>query len=130
MLAQVAALSGDASTFQLAVSEILQSWEDGRLASLRTEELRPLFEDEYWLLSSEARRSGFVLKQKLADAHCKESKCAVGYNAMTGKFEDLAEADIIRPLKVVRTALQNAASIAGLLLTMEAMPKKAITKGE
>jgi chaperonin GroEL len=43
-----------------------------------------------------------------------------GYNAVTGQFEDLAAAGIIDPTKVVRTALQNAASIAGLLLTTEA----------
>src|SRR5687767_9954629 len=54
-----------------------------------------------------------------------------GYNAVTGEFEDLAAAGIIDPTKVVRTALQNAASIAGLLLTTEAAvtdlpePKKA-----
>lgn len=54
-----------------------------------------------------------------------------GYNAATGEFEDLTAAGIIDPTKVVRTALQNAASIAGLLLTTEAAitdrpePKKA-----
>jgi chaperonin GroEL len=43
-----------------------------------------------------------------------------GYNAMTGQFEDLAASGIIDPTKVVRTALQNAASISGLLLTTDA----------
>lgn len=43
-----------------------------------------------------------------------------GFNAVTGEFVDLAAAGIIDPTKVVRTALQNAASIAGLLLTTEA----------
>ena len=43
-----------------------------------------------------------------------------GYNAVTGQFEDLSAAGIVDPTKVVRTALQNAASIAGLLLTTEA----------
>ncbi|HSE33399.1 MAG TPA: chaperonin GroEL [Pyrinomonadaceae bacterium] len=43
-----------------------------------------------------------------------------GYNAATGQFEDLAAAGIIDPTKVVRTALQNASSIAGLLLTTDA----------
>jgi chaperonin GroEL len=43
-----------------------------------------------------------------------------GLNAVTGKMEDLAAAGIIDPTKVVRTALQNAASIAGLLLTTDA----------
>jgi chaperonin GroEL len=44
-----------------------------------------------------------------------------GYNAATGKFEDLVKAGVIDPTKVTRTALQNAASIAGLLLTTEAL---------
>jgi len=43
-----------------------------------------------------------------------------GYNAVTGEIEDLAAAGIIDPTKVVRTALQNAASISGLLLTTDA----------
>jgi len=43
-----------------------------------------------------------------------------GFNASSGEFEDLAAAGIIDPTKVVRTALQNAASIAGLLLTTDA----------
>jgi chaperonin GroEL len=43
-----------------------------------------------------------------------------GFNASTGEFEDLVAAGIIDPTKVVRTALQNAASIAGLLLTTDA----------
>jgi chaperonin GroEL len=60
-----------------------------------------------------------------------ESKGAKGFNAASGEYEDLVEAGIIDPTKVVRTALQNAASIAGLLLTTEAAitdapePKKA-----
>ena len=51
-----------------------------------------------------------------------ESKEAhYGYNALTGKFEDLVKAGVIDPTKVTRTALQNAASIAALLLTTEAL---------
>ena len=49
----------------------------------------------------------------------KSKKQASGFNAETGVFEDLMEAGIIDPTKVVRTALQNAASVAGLLLTTE-----------
>jgi chaperonin GroEL len=44
-----------------------------------------------------------------------------GYNALTDAYEDLVEAGVIDPTKVVRTALQNASSIAGLLLTTEAV---------
>ncbi len=60
-----------------------------------------------------------------------ESKGARGFNAASGKYEDLVAAGIIDPTKVVRTALQNAASVAALLLTTDAAitdapePKKA-----
>jgi len=51
-----------------------------------------------------------------------------GYNAQTGEYVDFIDAGIVDPAKVVRTALQNAASVAGLLITTEAMitdrPKK------
>jgi chaperonin GroEL len=44
-----------------------------------------------------------------------------GYNALTDVYEDLVVAGVIDPTKVTRTALQNAASIAGLMLTTEAL---------
>jgi chaperonin GroEL len=44
-----------------------------------------------------------------------------GYNALTDEYENLVQAGVIDPTKVTRTALQNAASIAGLLLTTEAL---------
>ncbi len=44
-----------------------------------------------------------------------------GYNVATGKFEDLIKAGVVDPTKVTRSALQNAASVAGLLLTTECM---------
>jgi chaperonin GroEL len=46
---------------------------------------------------------------------------AFGYNALTDTYENLVQAGVIDPTKVTRTALQNAASIAGLLLTTEAL---------
>ena len=67
-LLRVAALSDDAATFERAVSSVLRAQGDGRLTDMSAEELRSLFEGEYWLLSSEAKRSGagFLLKQRLA----------------------------------------------------------------
>jgi chaperonin GroEL len=50
-----------------------------------------------------------------------EKKESFGLNAQTGDFEDLIAAGVIDPAKVTRTALQNAASVAGLLLTTEAL---------
>ncbi|MFN3674110.1 MAG: TCP-1/cpn60 chaperonin family protein, partial [Bosea sp. (in: a-proteobacteria)] len=53
---------------------------------------------------------------------------AQGYDAQTGEYRDMVKAGIIDPTKVVRTAIQDAASVAGLLITTEAMvaelPKK------
>ena len=55
-------------------------------------------------------------------ARVRESKDkAFGYNAATEKYEDMVKSGVIDPTKVVRSALQNAASIAGLLLTTEAL---------
>ena len=53
--------------------------------------------------------------------HVIDGKDNFGFNAETGKYEDLAKAGIIDPTKVTRFALQNAASVAGLLMTTEAM---------
>ena len=58
---------------------------------------------------------GVVVKEVLS------SKGNLGYNVATDKFEDLVKAGVVDPTKVTRTALQNAASIAGLLLTTECM---------
>ena len=55
---------------------------------------------------------GKLLEKKVAN---------LGYNAATDKFEDLVKSGVIDPVKVVRTALQDAASVAGLLITTEAM---------
>jgi chaperonin GroEL len=60
--------------------------------------------------------------------HVLEGKDDFGFNAETGQFENLLAAGVIDPAKVVRFALQNAASVTGLMLTTEAMitekPKK------
>ena len=51
----------------------------------------------------------------------KEGKGAFGFNAATGQYEDLLAAGVIDPTKVSRFALQNASSVASLMLTTEAM---------
>ena len=59
---------------------------------------------------------GAIVLQKV-----KEGKGSFGFNAATEEYTDLMKAGIIDPTKVVRTALQNASSVAGLMLTTEAM---------
>jgi chaperonin GroEL len=68
------------------------------------------------LIAANAGQEGAVIVERLA-----REKKNWGYNAETGEFEDLLAAGVIDPTKVTRTALQNAASIAGLLLTTEAV---------
>ena len=67
-------------------------------------------------IANNAGSEGSVVVEKV-----KASKGAFGFNAETGEFEDLLKAGILDPTKVTRFALQNASSVAGLLLTTEAM---------
>src|SRR5947208_16401876 len=76
---------------------------------------RALVEPLRWIARN-AGADGAVVLEKVRDG-----KAAFGFNAQTETYEDLLKAGIIDPTKVVRTALQNAASVAGLLLTTEAM---------
>jgi chaperonin GroEL len=66
---------------------------------------------------SNAGKEGAVIVEKVRA----EKNPNIGYNAVTEKFEDLVAAGVIDPAKVTRCALQNAASIAGLMLTTEAL---------
>jgi chaperonin GroEL len=59
-----------------------------------------------------------------------KSKGGNGYNVATDKYEDLIKAGVVDPTKVTRTALQNAASISGLLLTTECMITEIPEKNE
>ncbi len=67
-------------------------------------------------ISDNAGVEGAIVVQKVL-----EGKDAYGYNARTDVYEDLIKAGVIDPTKVTRTALQNAASVAGLMLTTEAV---------
>jgi chaperonin GroEL len=67
-------------------------------------------------IAQNAGQEGSIVVQKV-----REMKDEEGYNAQTDRFENLVQAGVIDPTKVVRIALQNAASIASLLLTTEAM---------
>jgi len=68
-------------------------------------------------IAGNAGKEGAVIVEKIRA----EDSETFGFNAATEKFEDLVAAGVIDPAKVSRTALQNAASIAGLMLTTEAM---------
>jgi len=68
-------------------------------------------------IAENAGAEGAVIVGKLSDSNDKN----FGYDAQSGKFVDMIKSGIIDPAKVVRTALQDAASVAGLLITTEAM---------
>jgi chaperonin GroEL len=76
------------------------------------------------VIAANAGEDGAVIAGKILD----DGNYNYGYNAQTGEYGDLVSQGVIDPAKVVRTALQDAASIAGLLITTEAMvaekPKK------
>jgi chaperonin GroEL len=75
-------------------------------------------------IAENAGEDGAVVAGKILE----KDSYAYGYNAATGEYGDLVKQGVIDPAKVVRTALQDAASVAGLLITTEAMvaekPKK------
>jgi len=77
--------------------------------------LRALEEPTRYIASNSGHDGGVIAEE------VKSKSGAVGFDANTGNFVDMFEAGIIDPTKVTRTALQNAASIAALMLTTEAM---------
>ncbi|MAO66006.1 MAG: chaperonin GroEL [Balneola sp.] len=76
-------------------------------------------------IANNAGAEGAIVVQKVL-----EGKDAFGYNARTEVYEDLIKAGVIDPTKVTRTALQNAASVAGLMLTTEAVISDKPSKGD
>ncbi|HUG00913.1 MAG TPA: TCP-1/cpn60 chaperonin family protein, partial [Longimicrobiales bacterium] len=79
--------------------------------------LRRALEEPIRLIAENAGAEGSIVVERVRAS--KDPN--FGYNAQTDEYEDLVEAGVIDPTKVTRTALQNAASIAGLLLTTEAV---------
>ncbi len=78
--------------------------------------IRKAIESPLRTIANNAGVEGAIVIQKVLDG-----KGAFGYNARTEVYEDLIKAGVIDPTKVTRNALQNAASVAGLLLTTEAV---------
>ena len=78
--------------------------------------VRRALEEPLRRISENAGTDGSIAVQRV-----KEGEGAFGFNASSEKYEDLVKAGVIDPTKVVRTALQNAASVAALLLTTEVM---------
>src|SRR5437868_4542934 len=79
--------------------------------------VRRAIEEPLRTLANNAGAEGALIVEEVT----KRKEDAFGYNALTDTYENLVQAGVIDPTKVTRTALQNAASIAGLLLTTEAL---------
>jgi chaperonin GroEL len=79
--------------------------------------VRRAIEEPIRIIVQNAGGEGSIVVEKVRES--KDNN--YGYNALTDKYENLVTAGVIDPTKVTRTALQNAASIAGLLLTTEAL---------
>ncbi len=77
--------------------------------------VRRALEEPIRVIAQNAGVEGSIVLAKVKESKDKN----FGYNAATDEYEDLVKAGVIDPTKVTRTALQNAASIAGLLLTTE-----------
>jgi len=85
--------------------------------------VRRAIEQPVRTLADNAGVEGSIVVQEI-----KKRKGAEGYNVATGEYEDLVKAGVVDPTKVTRSALQNAASISGLLLTTEAIVTEAPEK--
>jgi chaperonin GroEL len=89
-------------------------WKEGE--KFGVDIIRRTLEEPLRQIVANSGMEGSVVVQKV-----KDGKGAFGFNAQTGAYEDLLQAGVIDPAKVARTALQNAASVAALMLTTEAM---------
>ena len=100
----------------LRAQSLLDSFEVGSHSEqIGVDILRRALESPIRQIATNAGVEGSIVVDRVRSANEQN----YGFNAMTEDYEDLVEAGVIDPTKVVRTALQNAASIAGLLLTTE-----------
>ena len=98
---------------QIALDKI-KGTEDEKVG---VEIVRRALEEPIRMIAQNAGAEGSIVVARVKESKDKN----FGYNAQTDTYEDLVKAGVIDPTKVTRTALQNAASIAGLLLTTEAV---------
>jgi chaperonin GroEL len=86
--------------------------------------MRAIEEPTRWIAANAGHEGSIVVQ------HVKDMKGDEGFNAQTEQYENLVKAGVIDPAKVVRSALENAASIASLLLTTEAAVSQLPDKDE
>ncbi|MBI2844879.1 MAG: chaperonin GroEL [Armatimonadetes bacterium] len=100
----------------LNIQPALDEIKDGADVMVGVSIVRRALEEPTRLIASNAGAEGSVVVQQI-----KGMNKGTGYNAATGEYEDMVKAGIIDPAKVTRSALENAASIASMVLTTEAL---------
>jgi chaperonin GroEL len=83
--------------------------------------LRRALEEPMRLLAENAGGSGSVVIETIRQKQIETGNSNIGFNVMTGKYGDMYEEGILDPVRVVRVALENAVSVASLILTTEAL---------
>src|SRR5262249_53083707 len=83
--------------------------------------LRRALEEQMRILAQNAGKDGAVIIEMVRRAQGEQKDANVGYNVLTDQYVDMVQAGIIDPAKVTRSAVENAASIAGMILTTEAL---------
>ncbi len=106
---------GGGTTLLRAISAVEAVEAEGDVA-VGVQIVRRALEEPTRQIANNAGLEGSVVVKEAMD-----TEGAIGFNAATGEFEDLIKAGVIDPAKVTKTALLNAASIAGLMLTTEAL---------
>src|SRR5213075_1131375 len=100
----------------IRASKVLEGLKLGGDQQIGVNIIRRAIEEPMRWIATNAGLEGSIVVQKV-----REMKDTEGFNALTDTYEDLVKAGVIDPAKVVRSALQNASSIASLLLTTEAL---------
>ncbi len=108
-------VAGGGVAFLRAIAAVSKVEAEGD-AKMGVDIVRRALEEPARLIASNAGLEGSVVVRDIL-----QKKGNIGLNAETGEYQDLVKAGVIDPAKVARSALQNAASIAGLLLTTEAL---------
>jgi chaperonin GroEL len=102
-----------------ALTRLLEDKNVGHDERMGIEITRRTLEEPLRWIANNAGHEGNIMVAKVREMGEKEAE--VGFNAQSEKFENLIEAGVIDPTKVVRSAIQNASSIAALMLTTEAI---------
>ena len=102
---------------QKAIEKLMKSLEGESDVRTGVQIIRRTLEEPVRMIARNAGFDGAIIVDQVRS----QSPATMGFNADEGKMEDLVQAGVIDPTKVVRVALQNSSSIAGLLLTTEAL---------